>query len=234
MNQSLGITSQQHAQLVALPTATLSSVLSKMGVTNVWVRKALPLSGQARQRVAGTAFTLRFAPARAGLSLPVNTRTAIEQMPQGCIAVADTGNVVDVGVMGDVLSLRMQYRGVQALVTDGAVRDADSIKACGLPVWSTAVAAPLPTDGLVLVGVQEIVRCGGVTLCPEDILVCDTDGAVVIPRNLMCSVIDLAEEMERFEGWVITQVKAGASLPGLYPPDENTTQRYQSWLNEKF
>lgn len=233
MNQTLPLATEQRQELGALPTATLSSVLSKLDITNCWIRRAIPLSGQDNRRAVGAAFTLRFAPTRSGLTLEVNTRIAIEQMPDGCIAVSDTGEVTHVGVVGDVLSSRMRYRGVQALVTDGAVRDADGIKDSELPVWSAGVAAPLPSDGLMLVGIQEVVRCGGVTICPNDVLVCDTDGVVVIPRDLLTVVLKRAEEMERFEQWVMTQVKAGASLPGLYPPDEATTQRYQSWLREK-
>lgn len=232
MTQTLALTAEQRKQLVALPTATLCSVLSKLGITNSWIRRALPLQSQDSGRVVGSAFTLRFTPIRSGLTLAVNTRTAIEQMPEGCIAVADASAAPGVGVMGDVLSSRMRYRGVQALVTDGAVRDADGIKDSGLPVWSAGVAAPLPSDGLMLVGVQETVSCGGVTICPDDVLVCDSDGAVVIPQDLLASVLERAEEMERFEQWVMTRVKAGAPLPGLYPPDETTTQLYQDWLRE--
>lgn len=233
MTQSFALATEQHKQLAALPTATLSAVLSKLGITNCWIRRAVPMAGPNTRRVVGTAFTLRFAPVRSGLTLGVNTRTAIEQMPSGCIAVFDTGAVTDVGVIGDVLSTRMRYRGVHALVTDGAVRDADGIRESELPVWSAGVAAPLPNDGLMLVGIQEVVRCGGVTICPDDVLVCDIDGAVVLPRHLLTEVIERAEEMERFERWIMSQVKAGAPLPGLYPPDEAATQRYQSWLREQ-
>ncbi|WP_448118790.1 RraA family protein [Pseudomonas serbica] len=233
MTQTFALSTEQRKQLAVLPTATLSAVLSKLGMTNCWIRRATSLASQNSRRVVGTAFTLRFVPIRPGLNLEVNTRTAIEKMPEGCIAVCDTGDVTHVGVVGDVLSSRMHYRGVQALITDGAIRDADGIRESELLVWSAGVAAPLPSDGLMLVGIQEIVRCGGVTICPNDVLVCDSDGAVAIPLDLLSVVIAQAEEMERFEQWVITQVKAGASLPGLYPPNEAATHQYRSWLSEQ-
>lgn len=224
---------EYHRRLIETPTATLASVLSKMQVTNVWIRRAVPLPGQAAQRVAGLACTLRFSPARADLRLATNTRVAIDAMPAGCIAIADTGAVTDVGVVGDVLCLRMRYLGVAALVTDGAIRDAEGIGESGLPVWAAGASAPLPGDGLVLVGVDEIVRCGGVTVCPGDVLVADSDGVLVIPHGLLASVLEQAHAMERFEQWVMAEVKRGVPLHGLYPPNDATGERYQSWLHEQ-
>jgi len=228
------LTQDQHRQLIATPTATLASVLSKLGGTNAWIRGATPLATQSGDRIAGPAYTLRFSPARVGLELPVNTRLAIEGMTKGCVAVADTGNVTHVGVVGDVLSLRMKYLGVAGLVTDGAVRDAQGISESGLAVWSAGAASPLPTDGLVLVGIEEIVRCGGVTICPGDIIVADLDGVIVVPRDLLATVLERSETMEKFEQWVMLEVKRGVPLPGLYPPDEAAKQRYEFWLNEQF
>jgi regulator of RNase E activity RraA len=61
------------AQLVAalgrISTATLSSVLNKKGLRNVFMRAARPLN-PAQPRCCGRAFTLRFVPAREDLATP--------------------------------------------------------------------------------------------------------------------------------------------------------------------
>ena len=75
-------------------TATLTTVLLKMGLRNVWLRGPAPLHADV-QRVVGPAFTLRFVPARedmattAAWASPRSTRAAIEDMPAGCVAVVD-------------------------------------------------------------------------------------------------------------------------------------------------
>ncbi|MGO4581504.1 ribonuclease activity regulator RraA [Cupriavidus sp. 2TAF22] len=215
----------------SVTTATLTTVLSKLGVHNTWIRGARHLNGIA-ERIVGHAFTLRFVPIRSDLSFSETTRTAIEAMPEGCIAVADAMGVTDVGVFGDVLATRMKYRSVAGLVTDGAVRDSSGIRRSGLPVWSNGTAAPLPTERLILAGTQEVIGCGGVAVCPGDVLVCDADGVVVVPAGLVDRVAATALEVEQFEGWVIDRVAAGEVLPGLYPPDGAATARFQEWLRK--
>src|SRR3954454_4863715 len=120
------------ATLSRVTTATITTVLLKKGLRNVWMRGSRPLrSGQ--PRLVGPAFTLRFGPAREDLatpescSSPISTRTAIEAMPEGCIAVVDAMGVKDVRIFGDILCSRMMKRGVTALITDGVVRDLEGV-----------------------------------------------------------------------------------------------------------
>ncbi len=72
-----------------------------------------------------------------------------------------------------------------------------------------------------------IVACGGVTIFPGDIVVADDDGAIVIPIAMAEKVAQAGREKDLFEEWVFKQVKAGALLDGLYPPNEETKQRYR-------
>lgn len=220
--------------LQTITTATLTTVLLKKGLRNVWVRGAAPLSNTAA-RVVGRAFTLRFVPAREDLatpeswSSPISTRAAIEAMPTGCIAVVDAMGVTDAGIFGDILCARMGKREVAALVTDGVVRDVAGVLATELPVWCTGVAAPPSVAGLTFVGWQQPVGCGGVAVFPNDVIVADTDGAVVIPQALLDSVVADAVEQERLEAWILAEVERGAALPGLYPPNDENKQRYAAW-----
>jgi regulator of RNase E activity RraA len=68
-----------------------------------------------------------------------------------------------------------------------------------------------------------------VAVFPNDIVVVDADGAVLIPAALLDEIIPAAVEQERLEGWIMTQVAAGVPLPGLYPPNEETKARYEAW-----
>lgn len=224
--------------LSGISTATLTTVLLKKGLRNIWMRGPMPLrAGQ--PRLVGRAFTLRFVPAREDLATPeswaspISTRAAIEAMPEGCIAMVDAMGITDAGIFGDILCARMKKRGVAALITDGVVRDAAGVLGTGLPVWCSGVAAPPSVAGLTFVGWQEPIGCGGVAIFPNDIVVADTDGAVVIPAALLDQVVAAAAEQENFEAWVMQEVDRGVPLPGLYPPDAQTKARYDAHKSGK-
>ena len=231
--ESLPLDAKIAEQLAGVSTATLTTVLLKKGLRNVWLRGTRPLRPD-QPRVVGRAFTLRFVPAREDLatpeswSSPISTRAAIEAMPAGCVAVVDAMGVTDAGIFGDILCSRMNRRGVAALVTDGVVRDVAGVLATGLPVWCRGVAAPPSVAGLTFVGWQEPIGCGGVAVFPNDVIVVDADGAVLIPAALLDQVVAASVEQERLEGWIMREVEAGAALPGLYPPNAENKARYEA------
>lgn len=213
-------------------TATLTTVLLKKGLRHVWLKGTMPIKSDQPRRV-GRAFTLRFVPAREDLatpeswSSPISTRAAIEAMPAGCIAVVDAMGVTDAGIFGDILCTRMSKRGVAGLVTDGVVRDLAGVLASGFPVWCAGTAAPPSVAALTFVSWQEPIACGGVAVFPNDVIVVDSDGAVLIPAALLEEVAALAVEQERLEAWIMNEVEKGAALPGLYPPNAATKARYE-------
>jgi len=223
--------------LSRVATATITTVLLKKGLRNVWLRGTRPL-GANQPRIVGRAFTLRFVPAREDLATPaswgapISTRAAIEAMPAGCIAVVGALGCTDAGIFGDILCARMQKRGVAALVSDGVVRDLAGVLGTGLPVWCQGTAAPASVTGLTFVGWQEAIDCGGVAVFPNDVIVVDQDGAVLIPAALVDDVVSASVEQERLEGWIMGQVEAGVPLPGLYPPNAENAARYQAWAKE--
>jgi regulator of RNase E activity RraA len=223
--------------LSKVSTATVTTMLLKKGLRNVWMRGTRPLRPN-QSRVVGPAFTMRFVPAREDLATPESwasprsTRAAIEEMPEGCIAVVDAMGITDAGIFGDILCARINKRGVTALITDGVVRDLVGVLATGLPVWCQGVAAPPSVSGLTFVSWQEPIGCGGVAVFPNDIIVSDEDGAVVIPQAMLDDLVATAPEQERFEAWVVSEVERGQPLPGLYPPNAETKARYQKLSGE--
>src|SRR6187397_1460809 len=168
--------------LEGVTTATLTTVLLKKGLRNVWIRGALPVAERLPARRVGRAFTLRFVPAREDLATPaswaspISTRAAIEAMPAGCVAVVGAMGVTDAGIFGDILCARMARRGVAALITDGVVRDVAGVLGTGLPVWCKGGAAPPSVAGLTFVAWQQPIGCGGVAVFPDDLVLTDDDG----------------------------------------------------------
>jgi regulator of RNase E activity RraA len=221
------------ATLAGISTPTITTILLKAGIRNVWIRGSRPLHGGSPRKV-GRAFTLRFIPGREDLATPAawasprSTRAAVEAMPEGCLAVVAAGAHTDSGIFGDILCQRMALRGVAGLVTDGVIRDINGVVSTGLPVWAQGTAAPASASGLIFVNWQEPIGCGGVAVYPGDVIVADDDGAVVVPEAFLPQVLAAGPEQEQLEAWIMEQVRNGAELPGLYPANEQNLARFRA------
>jgi regulator of RNase E activity RraA len=220
------------SQLRRVSTATLTTQLLRRGLRNTYMGGVMPLRPDLR--MVGSAFTLRYAPARedvAGTSYDNDTdvqRLAVEAIGEGQVLVIDARGETRSAALGNILATRIARRGAVGVVTDGAFRDSEGFRAIGLPSYASAghetTSSVLhhPVDMNVPIG------CGGVLVRPGDILVGDNEGVVVIPAEMAESVAHDAYEQELLEEWILEQVDQGASIKGLYPPSEETMERYRA------
>jgi regulator of RNase E activity RraA len=230
------VSSDTLKKLNTVSTATLTSLLYKKGFSNIFLQGVKPL--KPGQRLVGPAFTLRYIPSREDLDgIEVfrdrrhPQRVAVEEIPAGAVLVMDCRGDASVGSAGSILATRMQVRGAAGIVSDGGLRDAAGIAALDMPSYSACASAP---TNLIRHHAQDVnvpIACGGVAVYPGDIMVGDDDGVVCIPAHLADAVADDAVEMERFETFVLEEVRRGVSIIGLYPPtDPETMDRYRQWI----
>jgi regulator of RNase E activity RraA len=202
--------------LRSVSSCTVSTVLLKQGLRNVWMRGPKPLTPE-QPRAVGRAFTMRFIPARGDMKNPPVTRDIVEDMPAGAMIVADSRAVTDVATFGDIVVTRIAKRGISGIVTDGAVRDRNGLLATGLPIWCAGVTAPPPVAGHILAGWQQPISCGGVTVYPDDFVLADAEGAVVIPAALAAQAAEAAVKLEQEDERLLGEVRRGVPLNELYP-----------------
>jgi regulator of RNase E activity RraA len=222
-------------ELLRLPsTATLTSVLAKRGLYNAFMVGIRPLAPG--RRLVGFAFTLRYIPAREDLdhtgtldNLTDPQRVAIERIGPGEVLVIDGRGDVRAGTLGAILATRLKMRGAAGIVSDGAFRDSPEIATSGFPAYAKAAHGAAnktihhPTD------FQLPIACGGVAVYPGDVLVGDDEGVVVIPRHLADEAAREAAAQERREEFIMQKIRAGASIVGVYPPNEATLAEYAEW-----
>ncbi len=222
-------------RLAQVSTATLTSVLLKLGLRNTFMTDVHPLvSGM---RLVGQAFTLRYIPMREDLdeaalqghfdNLTNPQRIAVERVAQGDVLVMDARGEIRAGTIGNILVTRMKRRGAAGLVTDGAFRDAAGIAAVGLPAYCRGTHAATNVTLHHPVDIQLPVACGGVSVFPGDAMVGDGDGVIVIPRHLAAEAAARAVEQERRERFILSKVQAGASIIGVYPPNAETLAEFE-------
>ena len=181
------------------PSSILADVAGRRGA----------LSG----RIAPLAATMRFA----GPALTVEVRPGDNLMIHAALALAKPGDVIvvdgkgDLGaaLMGEIMCQQAVAIGVVAVVIDGAVRDAEAIRALGLPMYAAGLNPNGPTK-FVPGRINHPISIGGVSVHPGDLVV--GDGVTVIERAKAASLLPLAAEKVAAETKRIAEIRSGKEL----------------------
>jgi len=233
------LSADSREKLKQVSTATLTTVLFKRGLRNQYIQGIFRLNPKA-PRMVGEAWTLRFIPAREDLDQlgafegrGHPQREAIEACPSGQVLVMDARRDASAATGGDILLTRLMVRGVAGVVTDGGLRDSQTIERLPWPAYCGARSAPLNLVRHHAVDTQVPIGCGGVAVYPGDVVVGDAEGVAVIPAGIADEVARDAAAQSEFEDWVEAKVKEGRSIFGLYPPDAQTKAEYEGWKKDR-
>ena len=205
------ISDQTLEVLKNIPTQTLIDGLWVMGWPMSYVEGSRPL--QRGQKMAGRAVTLRFVPHRPDLAKdkPKGDQSAeyvaYELCGPGEVIVIDAMGWTYSSIGGDIKFMRLHQRQVGGLVTDGSVRDSNSLIEYGFPVYSASTTAKQGPAEFWPWQVNYAIQCGGVLVRPGDAIVGDDDGAVVVPQAAVDQVISIAHEREEVEEVIKAQLE---------------------------
>lgn len=221
-------------------TATIATCLFKKGLKNQFIQGVQPLK-KGKTRMAGTAYTLRYIPAREDLN-PIEVfknpehpqRVAVEECPMGSVLVIDSRKDARAASAGSILVTRLMQRGVEGIVTDGGFRDSAEIAALDFPAFHQTPSAPTNLTLHQAIAINEPIGCGDVAVFPGDFIVGDDDGVIVIPYNIAGVVAEECLQMTLYEEFVMEKVNQGSPIIGLYPlTDENLKIEYEQWKKRK-
>lgn len=174
-------------RLGSVPAANIGDAQERIGVASglspIWTGAKL----------AGPAYTVWTRP---GDNLFIHK--ALDGAQPGDVIVINGGGDVSRALIGDLIGIRAKSMGIAGFVIDGAVRDADALAECGLPVFARSVtpAGPYKFGPGRL---QIPVAIAGVVVSPGDIVVADADGVVVVRREDAEHVLLEAERIEARE-----------------------------------
>lgn len=231
------ISADAFAKLRTVSTATLTSQLIKRNFHNTFLTGLYPLRPDLR--MVGYAYTLRYVPTREDLvdTLYDNTkniqRVAVESVTEDDVLVIDARGDIRAATLGNILATRLKARGAGGLVTDGALRDTPNFKTIELPAYIKAPNATTSFEVHHPIDINVPIACAGVLVMPGDIIVGDGEGVVAIPSHVAEEVAHDAYEQERLEEFIQNKIAQGASILGVYPPNEQTKAEYIDWRKRK-
>jgi 4-hydroxy-4-methyl-2-oxoglutarate aldolase len=124
---------------------------------------------------------------------------AIDNAPAGSVYVMVLPEGADIAGMGGLMATAMRFRGLAGAIIDGAVRDIPQIKRIQFPVYSRGISPATSINHYRFVAANVPVTCAGVKVNPDDLIVADEDGVVVVPRAKAAEVLKKAQELDDTE-----------------------------------
>jgi RraA family protein len=134
---------------------------------------------------------------------------ALDVARAGDVLVIDAGGSHMNAVLGDLISNKARHRGIAGIVVDGLVRDIDGIREARIPVFGRGVTPVGPLHR----GPGEInfpIQCGGIVVCPGDLIFADSNGVVVIPQEIAPELLKRCQEKTAREESYVEAVKRGS------------------------
>ncbi|WP_282096265.1 RraA family protein [Epibacterium ulvae] len=111
-----------------------------------------------------------------------------------------------------VTTCAAQERGVVGAVIDGFLTDRSFILATGFPVWRRG-RSPITTKPRGFGGdINVPINCGGAAVRPNDIILADESGVVVLEPTEAQALAERAQAMQDKERLILERLKAGETL----------------------
>lgn len=140
---------------------------------------------------------------------------AIDLVDVGDVLVADAGGFLGNAVWGGLMTDAARRKGIAGLIVDGCVRDRAEIVSLGYPCFSRGVvpAGPHKNFGGEI---DCAISCGGVAVCPGDLVVADGDGVTIVPLGKIEAVFEAYTNIKRREANAILELQRGGTLADIY------------------
>lgn len=192
--------------LLDLGTAAVSDALDRLGLPGACLG-VLPVDPSFR--MAGPARTVRYGPVG---RVKGTVGDFVDDVAPGAVVVLDNSGRLDATVWGDIMTELAHRNGIAGTVIDGVCRDTALCTELGYPVFSRGRHMRTGKDRVQVEGIDVPVTVGGVRVAPDDLLVGDRDGVVVVPGTAASEVLAVAREIDEVEQRIREAVRAGSSL----------------------
>jgi RraA family protein len=183
--------------------AILADVAGRRGTLHGRVKPLSPT-----MKVAGPAVTVEVRP---GDNLAIHAALSIAK--PGDVIIVDGKGDLSCALIGEIMATQAKASGIAGIVIDGAVRDAHELANGSYPIFAAGLNPCGPTKSVAGL-VNAPISAGDTAINPGDLIVGDADGVVVIPRNDVARIIELAQKKLDMETARIAAIHRGDVRPG--------------------
>lgn len=141
---------------------------------------------------------------------------AVDSCEPGSVLIAAASGSVRSGIWGELLSTAASNRGCVGTLVHGAVRDISKMTEMRFPVFATAKCIYDSLHRQRVIDMDIPVEIDGVIFSPGDLVYCDQDGVVVVPRSVEKEVIARALKKVSAESVTRDEIKRGMKATEAY------------------
>jgi 4-hydroxy-4-methyl-2-oxoglutarate aldolase len=189
-----------------LDSTCVSDALDRLGIKG-GCQGSIPIA--AGTKAVGTAFTVRYRPCGV---VKGTVGDFLDDVEPGQIVVIDNGGRLYGTVWGDIMTFYSQKRGIAGTVIDGVCRDLPRILDAKYPIFTRGRLMVTGKDRVELDGLNIPVSVSDVQVRPDDILVCDDTGVIVVPVEKAEEVLKIAKEIDEAEQAILALLDKGITL----------------------
>lgn len=194
------------AELKKMDTAGISDAMDKLGIPCGLLGIQAVVRGH---KICGPAYTVHYIPCGAEKG---TVGDFIDDVQPGQVVVIDNGGRLYCTVWGDIMTFTAKTKGIEGTVIDGVCRDVDGIEELGYGIYTKGRYMVTGKERVTVDRVQVPVAISGVQVRPDDIILGDDSGALVIPKERAEEVLKLAQHIDEVEQKIREEVKKGSSL----------------------
>lgn len=171
--------------------------------------------------VAGPAYPVQGRSYRADAPSGVSPFQMFREIPpQSVLVMAMEGHRIS-GPFGENSSISAKMGGARGAVLDGATRDANPTAGLGFPTFVRAVTPVFSQGRYEFVSFGQPIEMSGqvedkVTVRPGDFVIADRDGVVIVPQEIIESVLLAAERLEEIEQQIRAALWTGEDREAVY------------------
>ena len=194
------------AAIKKMDTASISDAMDKLGIPCGLLGVQAVVEGN---KICGEAFTVHYIPCGVEKG---TVGDFIDDVKPGQVVVIDNGGRTYCTVWGDIMTFTAKTKGIEGTVIDGVCRDVNGIKELGYGIYTKGKYMVTGKERVTVDAVNIPVAVSGVQVRPDDIILGDDSGVLVIPKERAEEVLKLARHIEEVEQQIIAEVKKGSSL----------------------
>ncbi len=196
-------------RLEKMATTNLADAMDKVGIRGV-VIGIKPMYDC--PKILGRAVTIKVTAAGMLKSKYHMGVQAIDAASPGDVIIIDNRGDLNNNCWGEILSMGAKMKGVSGVVVDGAARDIDACKEFGFPVYARGTV-PITARGRIMQeSFNEVIRIGDVQVRPDDIIMADINGVVIIPVEKLDEVLEASEVILKQETAMVEELKKGVPM----------------------